>query len=375
VTAISFVYISGGDSSMVGKIMFTTNTLFLDEPIILRQNDGIIAAPDEENLGEEDNRWLLSWDSSGAIAASEGEIVIQKGTPTFEAARTQHVWMFPQRINMIANPSFEAGVTHWKHSGALTQVTPGINSAHYGHATGTSPVILESNTFPLQIRKGMEDGWTIHITARGDGELKIGLLSWPADYSQTMIDWGPTQELGQWRLAEDSWLSFRTLRRIYDVSYGALRLETDGTFLDIDRICVEPGWMPANIEDWPYFDGDSRYGALDDFSWYGNLNRPTGTPSREHKTYSCWYNHRRVVTGRLFQWDLHDEGPGSVFTDEEVAAQGLVFQWVPAGTPVQQHLDVLYTNDPQSEVADVSGPVTPYASGPNDLMGVVDPWA
>ena len=136
--------------------------------------------------------------------------------------------------------------------------------------------------------------------------------------------------------------------------------------------CVEPGWLPANYNDWPYFDGDSTYGALDDYSWYGDKERSAGTPSRAHKTYSCWYNHRRAVTGRLFQWsDPDDEGPGSVFTDEEVAAQGMVYSWVPAGTPVQQHLDVLYPYDPQSAVPDVTGPLTPSGSG---ILQVTSPW-
>ena len=176
-----------------------------------------------------------------------------------------------------------------------------------------------------------------------------------------------------WTLT-NSWLSFRTLRRLYDVSYAALRLETNGTFLDIDRVCVEPGWLPANFNDWPYFDGDSSYGALDDYSWYGNKDRTAGTPTRAHQTYSCWYNHRRAVTGRLFQWS-DPEGPGSVFTDEEVAAQG---HGLPLGARRDsgpQHLDVLYPNDPQSEVPDVVGPVTARQVDANDPLGVTNPWS
>lgn len=374
VAAISFVYQTGPDASMVGKLMFTTDTLFREEPVILYNQDGIIPAPDTVNVGPTNNRWLMFWNvpTTGPINADEGEIVLSKGTPLFEAARTQHVWMYPQRVNMIANPSFEAGVTHWKKSGALTQVSGGIDSAFYGHATGTSPIVLESNIFPVLIRKNMDEGWTVHITARGTGEMKIGLLSWSATYDETAVDWGPDEET--WTLSSTSWLSFRTLRRAFDVSTAALRLETTGTFLDVDRICCEPGFHPGNYEDWPYFDGDSRYGALDDFSWYGDTNRPTGTASRAHKTYSCWYNHRRVVTGRLFQWALKDDGPGSVFTDEEVAEQGLVYGWVPAGTPVEQHLDVLYPGDPQSAVPDVTGTPTPRSTGITDHLGVTDPW-
>ena len=373
--ALAFVYQSGPNAGMVGKLMFATNSTFLGSDIILYNQDGIIAAPDPVNVGPSNNRWLMSWTvipavvsppAPAQISAGEGELVVSKGVPPFEPARTQHVWMYPQRINMIANPSFEAGTTHWKSSGALTRLSPGIDSAFYGHMVGT---VMESNTWPTRIRKDRSEGWTIHLTARGDGELKIGLLSWPATYDETVVDWGPTQEV--WDL-NPSWVTVRTLRKLYDVSYAALRLETNGTFIDVDRICVEPGWLPANLNDWPYFDGDSLYGALDDYSWYGNKDRTAGTPTRAHKTYSCWYNHRRAVTGRLFQWsDPDDTGPGSVFTDEEVAAQGMVYSWVPAGTPVYHHLDVLFPNDPQAAVPDVAGGVTPSGSG---ILQVTSPW-
>ena len=369
--ALAFVYQSGPNAAMVGKLMFVTNTIFSGGDVILYNQDGIIPAPDTVNVGPSNNRWLMQWTMSGAGQgnASEGEIVIQKGTPPFEAGRTQHVWMYPQRVNMICNPSFEAGTSHWKSNGTLTRVTPGIDSAYYGHLAGVAPLVMESNAFPTRIRKEQGPGWTIQLTARGSGPLKVGLVSWPAAYDETVVDWGPVEE--SWTLT-DSWITIRTLRRVWDVSSALLRLETQGTYLDIDHILCEPGWLPANYNDWPYFDGDSLYGALDDYSWYGNKERAAGTPTRAHKTYSCWYNHRRAVTGRLFQWsDPDDEGPGSIFTDEEVAAQGMVYSWVPAGTPVQQHLDVLYPYDPQSAVPDVTGPLTPSGSG---VLEVTSPW-
>ena len=139
--ALAFVYQSGPNAGMVGKLMFVTNTIFSGGDAILYHQDGIIPAPDTVNIGPSNNRWLMSWTmaQAGQGSVGEGEIVIQKGTPPFEAARTQHVWMYPQRVNMIANPSFEAGTSHWKASGALTRVTPGIDSAYYGHVARHAP--------------------------------------------------------------------------------------------------------------------------------------------------------------------------------------------------------------------------------------------
>jgi hypothetical protein len=131
--------------------------------------------------------------------------------------------------------------------------------------------------------------------------------------------------------------------------------------MEVDNILCEPDWL----KDWPYFDGDTTYGARDDFSWYGGK-------ARKGQTYSLWYNHKRAVTGRLFAWDI--EADDFVITDEEVEAQGFVYKWVPAGVRITPHLDVLYEGDIQEVVPAVSGAVTPYKTGPDDLLGVEDPW-
>jgi hypothetical protein len=128
--------------------------------------------------------------------------------------------------------------------------------------------------------------------------------------------------------------------------------------------------MPANNNDWPYFDGDSEYGAREDFSWYG------GTANR-HVSYSCWYNLRVSTFGRLFAQRV-DQTPATL-TDDEAEQQGLAYQWVPAGTPVIGHLNVLYPNDP---MWNESRPLVPYA-GPilayrtdaaPSLQNIVSPW-
>jgi hypothetical protein len=378
VQAIAYEYVSGPAAAMVGKLMFVTNTPLVgvgSENVVLTSEDGIIPQEAVGLLGATNNTFLLRW-KPGTNSVEVGPVMVLYDVPPFEPARTQHVWMYPQRINFIANPSFELPtVNHWRTNGAKARgngagVGDQVAGTHHGHFTGTAPLVAESNTFPTQLHFGDTSGWTIQLQARGAGELKIGLVTWPVEYDATVVDWGPEGE--RWTLTS-TWQTIRTCRRIADVSVGMLRLETMGAFLDLDHVCCEPGWMPANGNDWPYFDGDSRFGALDDFQWY----QRAGEATREGKSYSMWYNHRRSVTGRLFAQMIaeEDQGPGAIITDEERAKWGMVYQWVPAGTPITQHLNVLYPGDPQSEVPDVTGQPLPYRTDEDDLMGLVKPWA
>ena len=192
------------------------------------------------------------------------------------------------------------------------------------------------------------------MRVRSDKEVKVGLLTWDGDFVGTAADWGNPEEV--W-LPNGGWLPIRTCRRIGEVSTGMLRVEGQGTYIDLDTVCVEFGTLPHNFGDWPYFDGDNLYGASHDFSWY----------ERPHKSYSCWYNDRDAVMGRLFAWNMspEDESPGGVITDEEAAKQGLARQWVPVGIPVQRHLDVLFPEDPRKALPPVNPPVMTRAAVPS----------
>jgi hypothetical protein len=362
VAAIAFEYI-GPNVPMTNKLAFVTNRPFAGATVINTQ-DGITAQINANlGVGTSGTRDFFGWDIDNATAGTrahpvEGEIVLFRGTPDFEPAKTQHVWMFPQRINMLANPSFEVDTRFWRVNtgGTLARASgyaPGVGGgSFYGHFTsgGVTPGVLESNQFPMMIRREVPEGWTIQFQARGDGELKVGLITFPASYEQTITDWGPDDE--DWFLS-NTWRKVRSLRKITDVNSGMLRLETNGTYLDIDHVCVEPGLLPENYSDWDYFDGETIFGAEGDYSWYGN---------RPNASYSCWINHRAGVKGRLFAWDVVKGATPDVITDEEARQQGLVYQWIPAGTPVTCHDDVLFSGDPQTPVLDVTTAVLPSVS-------------
>lgn len=456
VKAVAFVYKGPKPGTMVNKIMFITDT---PVPLgqVMRAGDGVIAQQDPTR-----GRILVSWASDSVI---EGPLVRKVGPAPFEPARTQHLWIYPQRTNMIANPSFEEDATYWRSSGAASQITTkisntvraattanltalsglltidtvtlvaadrvlvkdqtlsknnGVYTAAVGAWTratnadsnaelqgmevyvnngsqrgevwtcepastvvvGTTPLpfvmtpstgggnfaghfagkIVESNQFPLVTRYN-EVGWTIQMRVRSDGEVKIGFITWAADFASTGSDWG---SIGEVWLPNSGWLTARTCRRIGEADFGMVRVETQGTYIDLDQVCVEFGTMPANYEDWPYFDGSTLYGVDGDFSWY----------ERPNKSYSCWYNNRGAVLGRLFAWNVSSEDalPGGVFTDTEAAKQGLAHQWVPAGTPLVYHTDIMYPEDPKNALPPVTGTVLARKASSTDAVGVTNAW-
>jgi hypothetical protein len=362
VKAVAFVY-KGTVAGVSDPVIFISNTPFGDREVV-KGNDGITSAPDPTLTGS--NRWLFSWaiPAGGVtqVTAIEGSLALTKSPPSFETSHTQHVWLYPQRANMIANPSFEApGTNFWSCNGSITRVAEPAplgdgrqsGGAWAGRFTGTSPLILESNVFPTQ----REEYWTVQFMAKGAGTVKVGLVWWDDDYAETAVDWGTET----WTLNTASYIHVVICRTLYQTYQAMLRIEVQGTSITLDRVLVERGFL----KDWPYFDGGTTYGARDDFSWYGGA-------ARQGATYSLWYNNKRATYGRLFQRDVADN---VLLTDEVEAAQGKVYQWVPAGTIVVPHINVLYPNDLQAPVIPKTpGVVIPYRSNISDADKVRNPW-
>jgi hypothetical protein len=217
--------------------------------------------------------------------------------------------------------------------------------------TGSANVlVVESNDFPTN---GAEN-WTIQLKVKGSGRLKVGFLWWDSAFDQTYSDFGGHEE---WTLNPGAWVHITVCRTGYQTFRGALRLELIGNNLALDECLIEKDFL----RDWPYFDGDSIYGAVGDYSWYGGTNRAG-------QTYSFWYNNKNAIYGRIFGQDVNND---DVLTNEEVEAWGYVYRWVPAGMTVTPHIDVLYVNDLQA-------PVTPktavFARQVGSDTGVVNPW-
>jgi hypothetical protein len=356
------VVLKGTYGGTTDPIIFLTDVPFRGGTV-MGQDDSVVALP-AANIGN--LAWLFGWQTPAPLATqvlpTAGALSVLKAPPSYEYSHQQHAWLFPQRVNYIANPSFEGGTNHWRTSGALTRVAGGApgGGVWEAHVTGTPKVVLESNTFPSQSNAVASQNWTIQAMIRGTGRVRIGLVSWEADYASTNADWGPDTEV--WTLPANGWLHVYALRRVGEGSTAMVRIECDGGSMNLDNLLCEPEWLSG----WPYFDGDTKYSALDDYSWYGGENR-------KGSTYSLWYNHRRAVLGRLFAWNISDDD--FTVTDEEVESQGYVYKWVPAGVRVIPHMDVLYVGDPQSPIPAVTGAVLPVSTGPSDKRGVPDAWA
>jgi hypothetical protein len=389
-------------------LLFTTTTLNQNGYLTVRPGDTFSARLDP-NVVVANNRWMIGWQippvtpppGMTAVIAVEGPLAVSAGPPAFEISNTQHVWLYPQRANMIANPSFEKDTAFWGCNGAIAQVAgaapddppfgatmddnfmrppitrvpraPRVSSSSRAYAcrfSGGTPIIVESNLFPLKFGDMPNEQWTIQLMAKGDGILKVGLVYWDYDVRFTAVDWGNLPEGGteQWQLNPAGWTHVAVHRTAFQGYTAMVRLETDGTELVIDNVLCERLFL----KDWPYFDGDSTYGSRDDFCWYGAAD-DTG---RRGASYSLWYNNRRAVIGRLFARLVDVNDPADNVTDEQIEEMGLVYRWVPAGTTVIPHLDVFFPGDVRAPVqAKSPTDVLPYA-GPDDEAptGVLNPW-
>jgi hypothetical protein len=368
VAAFAFLLV-GTYGGKVDPIVMVTTTPFEESgPRVVRGTDGITANPD---IGlpvpppSSNNRWMFSWADpvGGATTVTsivEGPLAVYQGPPPFEVSHTQHVWLYPQRANMIANPSFESdtvGMGYWSTNGtaqrvAIPNAPIGAAGAWAGKFTKAGTVIVESNYIPTQY----EEDWSIQLLAKGTGKLKVGFVAWNDEFNVLGTDWGEET----WTLNPGSYIHISVCRTIAQAYQGMVRLECDGGDLTIDQALCEKGFL----KDWDYFDGDSTYGARDDYMWYGGIVRKGGT-------YSLWYNNKRTIYGRMFGREVDST---ALITDDVTAGRGFVYRWVPAGTFVNAHLGVLYPGDLVAPVPAKPAGVLPYRTGVTDVAGVVNPW-
>lgn len=352
-------FINGTVGGVVNPVILITDTPF--DGSVFRAADSLTAAP---NAAISNNRAILAWQTPAVgatqVLPTEGPLVQFKAPPNYEASHQEHAWLFPQRVNMLANPSFELGTNHWRTNGALSRIHPPRDPLVWeGRVVGAAPLVLESNLFPAHLtdRSGL---WTIQLMVRGNGRIRVGLVSWESGFDETGVDWGPDTDI--WTLSADGYQHIYALRRVGEATAGLVRIECDGTEFFVDELLCEPEWLPG----WPYFDGDTTYGVEGDYSWYGGA-------SRRGQSFSLWYNHRRAVIGRLFSWSISDND--FTVTDSEIEGQGFVYGWVPAGVRVIPHMDVLWVGDVQPVVPAVSGSVLAVKAWSTDALGVQSAWS
>jgi hypothetical protein len=257
---------------------------------------------------------------SGATVTADmalGALVQSPGPTAWESARIQHVYLYPQRVNYLPNPSYEdVGGFGWRSDAALTRVVGGVDNAanYFGRTAGK---VVQSIAVPTQGRMR----FSIYVRKGTGTHVTLGLVCLDTSYNTLTTVQGVQRPLyGDWARYDD------LLTPSDDSQVVIPQISADGTF-DFDL-----GLLEATDPLHDYFDGDSSTGAAYDFSWQGP----------EAQSYSCFYNNRYVTAARLF---------GGYF-DGQVTKPCLVQDWVPSATAVFTHWDVLSVNDTKPPLKD-----------------------
>lgn len=354
-------------------------------------------------------RWALKWIGGAAadeLAPEEGPITLSVGTMDFEASHSESAWLIPQRINYIANPSFERVVEpdstpdFWQSnqftgtfpdeeclisrvsSSDIDILFPGqhagyfwtnnsLSSDSYSVYNRDSRIYAVSNMFVSD-----EIQFTFQARVAGVGRVRAGLASYNAYLNKYTVDWGLQGDgfFQEWTLSMNGFRSISGIRSVSDFPQMRLVFEVRGYWDDpeddysfvfpqlyLDNVLLEPGTLLG----WPYFDGDNTFGMgslasrnTSDFSWYGNVPYD----AKRGASYSFWYNNRAASAGRLFGRYLDDT---ALYTSTDEQKDGLVYQWVPTGTVVIPQFDVL-------KAYDLKHPPIPDKWG-WDITGQMDP--
>lgn len=299
--------------------------------------------------------------SSGTVTLqsskfSSGYTLLKLSPPKWEPAHAYHLWLEPQRVNLIANPSFEDSTDYWRCSvtdGAsvtLDRYENSLNSNRpytgYMHkaSPGSGTIVLESNLFPK-----VSPWASVSFTISGSGTFRYGLMIYPSDYqnpvyiqSDDIVIDGGTGDSG--------FQKFSALVPVPDDVYEAqFRVEFEGDEFWIDDVLVDP-----HESQYEYFDGNSNTSLADDFRWMGGY-------SNAH--FSLWYNNFKNTSSRIV---------GSV-DDSGNFIPGLTNEWIPNGATVITHWNAVTPITPANWDGDAFYPISNFPAGavcsdPNDRL-------
>lgn len=384
VKAFALLYSVGNTHDHV-LCVFDDPLVYYTYPHFLDGNILNVPADPDVTVASVPQRWMLGWTGANTLAdplkvTANGMSVSLQSIP-FSAAGAQTVWVLPQRVNYIANPSFERSNTDfWRVSenstlDVVTSESDPIDGVSFGWLQSGKHAMVAYNTEVLSQSflskydpsrriyvaansvSHYEEQYTFQAKVSGRGYLRVGLAGYFPDSDSYITDWGLKQDglNEEWELQPSGAMSISGLRNKIDSDINDARLvfEARGYFegetfvppvLVLDDVLLEPG----ALIDWPYFDGDSTYGMesiqgdadSSDYSWYGNVPYA----DKQGASYSLWYNHKSVIAGRLFGRVVDDD---ALYTSTDEQSDGLVYQWAPAGAVFIPKFNVLTSLDPQ----------------------------
>jgi len=306
VEAVAFYY--------VGTVGGVTNPWIY----ILEVNDvwypGTILSSPREPDGDVDTR-LFSYLTATPVAGPAWfATLIQFGPMDWAPSRVTKIYLYPQRINWIPNPTFFGSLFGWRANAVMTREVEGDLSFLRTDAGGEIQSLL------VPIPNGMT---TVALKVRSQGattfQAKVTMYDEDGQRSQVLSS---VVALPESPVGQASWISLRQYIPVADrAARSALSFLVDGP-IDIDDVLWSTGYA-----DFDYFDGDSLHSFPDDFLWH----------STSHASYSFFYNNRGVAHERMF------------------GENGLIKQWIPEGARyevIYDHLDPKDTNHPVKDWED-----------------------
>jgi hypothetical protein len=275
----------------------------------------------------------LCWVEQIIVDIHSGTMFLNTPVPAYEPANTAHVWLQPQRMNLLVNPRMEGPADEqlygWKSNDATTQFSlfsyPVTNLPNFPLGAGysednTSPIVVESNMFPI----GIDNNFiSIGLSVLANGTVRVGVVAWDFYYKTPTYLRLPDVEVHNLSPGEITGSAVRIEGTIpampgfvdYNLRVELIDYNPATPVLMIGKCLADPTEAQTTV-----FDGDTNDGLPGDFSWCGG-------PTSRTKQFSMWYNNRKNTEARLFG----GLDPDGAYQD------GLLEEWIPTDANVVPH--------------------------------------
>lgn len=290
---------------------------------------------------------------------SVNHLLMDTSIPKWEPPYTQHIWFEPQRINFMANPSFENGGNFWRAS-IMDEEAPicevesynnGLNTERpfVGHVFATDsydveepyPLVLESNFFPKMYR------WlSISFKISGEGTFNFGIVVNNIDYCEPVYLRSSEITLSG-GTGDSGFQEYNALIQVPDdVKEAQFRVEFQASDPEVKEFWIDDVLVDPSEGQYRYFDGNFTDSLTDDYRWMGGQDY-------ENAHFSVWYNNFKNTSSRI---------NGSV-DENGVFIPGLTNDWVPNGTTITTHWNAVTSITPYDWQGDAFYRISNFADG------------
>jgi len=349
VIAAVVVYAVGTFSGVVNPVLFAT-TSGIGNGTVVAHAGSIYGQSKAPVTATPDNAYIVSRDSTSG-KFSIGYSFLKIATPEWEPPHSQHVWIQPQRINFIANPSFESSTLQWRKgvtgtgtaslaqaSGGVDVVSPTRTQCGYvsKDSGATGSLVLESNLFPSS---GPWYSVSFYISSSAASTVKFGLVAHDYAGLNKVFITAPEKTVTSGGSATGPFVQMTALiKGLNDIKHYSFRIESTAGNFWVDNVLVDP-----HEGQYEYFDGNSTNTIAGDYRWMG------GKSSYENKHFSLWYNNYNNSYARLV---------GNYDTVDDTYKGSLYQEWAPTGAAVRTHWDAVTSFSPLNWSGDAFYPIT-----------------